>query len=89
LIPEATDNPPYHPAVYRAVYQHLLQHRHVTVLVIDELFQPTHSPYELENVSSELTATPEQVQQILAQLETQYTQKEIADAVAKWYEVEL
>jgi len=82
-----TENVPYSPEIYSAVYKHLLQHRHVQVLDIDEVLKPAGSAYDFETPLPELSASPEQVTEILAHLESSYTPEQVEDDVANWYTV--
>lgn len=81
------DDANYNPKIYAQVYQHLLQHRQVEVLQVDEAFQPQGSVYDLAAVAGELAATPEQVQEIMLTIEHNYNSEELEQAVADWYKV--
>lgn len=81
------DNPPYIPEAYQAVFEHLLQHRNRITLSIDEALKPAGSVYELDNIESELSASPEQVEQIVSQLENDFTLEQIEADVSQWYKV--
>lgn len=88
LIDESQlENPPYSPETYQAVFEHLLQHRHVITLSIDEALKPAGSVYELDNIESELSATAEQVEKIVSQLENDFTLEQIEADVSQWYKV--
>lgn len=78
---------PYSPDVYRGVYEYLLKHRHVRILDIDDVLKPSGSAYDYKTRIPELCATSEQVNDIMAQLETDSTLQQIEDDVSKWYEV--
>lgn len=78
---------PYSPDVYRGVYQYLLQHRNVQTLEIDEVLKPSGSAYEMDTVVHELSATPEQVSDIVAYLEREFTVEQVQADVERWYEV--
>jgi hypothetical protein len=75
----------YDPAVYTAVYQHLLQHRHHQTLPIDTVLTPNGSAYALPLNGSELAATPAEVAHIMQQIETEFSANELETAVANWY----
>ncbi|MCP5096775.1 MAG: hypothetical protein GY943_14575 [Chloroflexi bacterium] len=75
----------YDPEVYTAVYQHLLQHRHHQTLPINIALHPTGSAYNLQIGGTELAATPETVQKIIAQLEQDYTPNSLDQAVTNWF----
>lgn len=81
------ENPAYMPEIYSAVYQHLLQHRNLITLTIDEVLKPAGSAYNLENIETELAATPEQVEKIVTQLENDFTLEQIEVEVNQWYKV--
>lgn len=74
----------YDPAVYTAVYQHLLQHRHVHQLDIDVQLQPIGSAYDLNVFQTELSASPDEVTKIMHDLENNWTMSQIDKAVAQW-----
>lgn len=74
MAQEPTDEPvPYNPEIYRGVYQHLLQHRHVEPLLIDTLLPASTSVYDLNIVASELSAMPGAVASIMAHIEAHYS----------------
>jgi hypothetical protein len=78
---------PYSPGIYRGVYQYLLQHRNVQILEIDEVLKPVESAYEMDAVVHELSATPEQVTEILTRLEREFTVEQIQADAENWYMV--
>ena len=75
------------PEIYSGVYQHLLQHRHADALLIDTLLPASQSVYELNIVASELTAHPDAVARIMAQIERDYSPAELEAEVAQWYRI--
>ena len=81
------ENVAYDPEVYTAVYQHLLQHRHHQTLPINTVLSPNGSAYALNINGSELAATPNEVNQIMQQIETEFTGNELETAVANWYKI--
>lgn len=78
---------PYSPAVYEAVYRHLLRHRHAEVLPIDEPLQPTASVYAHSDPLPVLRATAAQAQVMLAELEASMSPEQAIAALEAWYEV--
>ncbi len=78
---------PYSSEIYTAVYQHLLQHRHVQVLDIDDILKPSGSAYDFASKIPELTASPQQVTEILTQLEANFTIEQVEEEVNNWYKV--
>lgn len=79
--------PPYEPAVYSAVFRHLLQHRPAEILEIDIDLKPSGSVYDLDGIISEPAASPEEVARIIAEVEARYTLETAAAAVETWYNV--
>ena len=77
----------YDPGVYTAVYQHLLQHRHHQTMPINTVLTPNGSAYALQISGSELAATPDEVTQIMQQIETEFTHDGLETAVANWYKL--
>lgn len=77
----------YDPALYTAVYLHLLTHRRHQILPITEVLQPTGSVYDLTIHGTELTATPDEVEQIMQLVEQRFTADELETAVANWYKI--
>lgn len=76
---------PYDPEVYTAVYAHLLQHRHLTVLPITERLGNGRSVYDLNIPTTKLQATPAEALALISEMEANFTQVEIAHAVAQWF----
>lgn len=74
----------YDPAVYTAVFDHLLQHRNTITLHINDPLTPQGSAYDIDIIQSELSATPADVKRIVHQLETEWTMPQIEKAVAQW-----
>ncbi len=77
----------YDPGVYTAVYQHLLQHRHHHILPINTLLKPNGSVYDLPLSGTKLAAMPDEVMQIMQQIETEFTGDALETAVANWYKI--
>ena len=77
---------PYSPAIYAAVYRHLLQHRHFQILAIDEPLKPAASVYEFDDDLPQLCATPKQAADILARLEEMTSVEQVQAQAARWYE---
>ncbi len=63
----------YSPAVYAAVYRHLLRHRHHRILPIDEALSPPGSVYDFASPPATLVASPQEVEAVWAELETDPT----------------
>lgn len=81
----AQDRPAYDPDVYQKIYEYLLQHRNSTTLIVDEVFERSGSVYDLEHIAGHLKASPEQVQQIMSQLEKDMSVEEVQAEVDAWY----
>lgn len=78
---------PYDPEVYTAVYAHLLQHRHLTVLPITQRLENGRSVYDLHIPTTKLQATPAEALALITHLETSYGVAEVERQVKGWYEV--
>jgi hypothetical protein len=76
----------YDPSVYSGVYQHLLTHRHCQVLPIDTVLMPAGSAYDVDIQGEELSATADEVDAIIAEIEQRYTAEELQASVARWDE---
>lgn len=76
----------YNPNSYASVYEQLMQHRNQITLHIDEDFGPSNSVYDLNSVETELAATPNEVTNILKQLEKDFTEETLERSVANWFE---
>lgn len=62
----------YDPDVYAAVYEHLLRQRHSHIVHIDEVLPHAGSVYDVEEVASELAATPEEVERVMEDVERRF-----------------
>jgi hypothetical protein len=82
-----SENVAYDPAVYTAVYQHLLQHRHHQTLPINTVLTPNGSAYVLQINGTELAATPTEVAQIMRQIKQTYTSDTLEHAVENWFQL--
>ncbi len=85
IIDGQADEMSYTPEIYKSVYQHLLKHRYGQALMIDEVLKPSGSAYDFETKIFELSATPQQVKEIITHLETQFDIQQIKDDVDNWY----
>ena len=78
---------PYSPNIYRGAYEYLLQRRNVQTLEIDEVLKPSGSAYEMDTIVHDVCATPEQVIEIMAGLEREFTVEQVQADVERWYEI--
>ena len=74
----------YDPAVYVGVYRHILRHRHSEVLPVDVVLPVGGSAQELNSVTSELSATPQEVDSIIHELSS-IDDADLATDVENWY----
>jgi hypothetical protein len=59
---------PYDPALYTAVYQHVLRHRHVDVVPVDAVLSTAEiSPYDLGVDVDELRPRPDEAERLIAE----------------------
>lgn len=87
LAPASGGDAPYSPAVYAAVYQHLLRHRQARVLPIDEPLQPSASVYDYEIPLPALRATAAQAEAIMAKLEASMGPEQALADLEIWHDV--
>lgn len=87
LTQATSDTVPYSPTIYAAVYRHLLQHRHVQILTVDEPLKPSASVYELDDALPRLHATAAQAHELLAHLAAMTSVEQAQAAAARWHEV--
>lgn len=87
LAPATKGDAPYSPAVYEAVYCHLLQHRQAQVLPIDEPLRPTASVYDQAEPLPFLRPTAAEAESILADLEASMRPEAAVAAAETWYQV--
>ena len=78
---------PYSPPIYTAVYRHLLQHRHVHILPLNEPLEPAASVYEFDADPPQLRADSAQARDIWARLETMTSLEQAQADVARWHEI--
>ncbi len=75
----------YSPEIYSAVYRHLLRHRNVRVLKLDEALQTRGSVYDVSDRLPNLRATAAQAAAAFARLEAEHSVAEVAAAAERWY----
>ena len=87
LTESAADDAPYSPPIYVAVYRHLLQHRHVQILPLNEPLEPAASVYEFDVDPPQLRASLAQAQDIWARLEAMTSLEQAQADAASWHEI--
>ena len=86
-LTKANPKTAYNPYIYGGVYEALLQHRQAKLLLIDQVFRPAHSVYELDVLVSQLQASPAEVTRFMEQVENIYTPETLKQAVANWHAI--
>ncbi len=86
-LAESDADAPYSPPIYAAVYRHLLQHRHVQILPLNEPLEPAASVYEFDADPPQLRADSAQAQDIWARLESMTSLEQAQADAARWHEV--
>jgi hypothetical protein len=76
----------YDPLVYGGVYRRLLTHRHCQLLPVDTVLMPQGSAYDVEIQGEELSATADEVNSIIAEIEQRYTDDKLQALVTRWYQ---
>jgi len=82
LAAAAEDDAPYSPGIYTAVYQHLLQHRHVRQIDLRRPLPVATSVYDGMEALPQLRASKAEAADIIARLEAAPPGTEVA-----WYDV--
>ena len=86
-LAESIASPPYQPAVYAAVYQHLLRRRQTHVLHLQEPLQSSGSVYaDLAHIP-QLSSAPDDARRILNELESQISPAQLRAKAAQWHRV--
>lgn len=85
-MPAIDGRTPFDPQAYAAVYRQLLRHRRALTLWVNAPLEPRKSVYDLEVATSELVATADEANAIVAQLEREYSAHEIEQDVSNWFE---
>lgn len=84
-LTKASPQTPYNPYIYGGVFEALLQFRPSKLLLIDQVLRPSRSVYELEVLAGTLQPTAEEANQIMAQVEDQYSYAELSELVQNWH----
>ena len=77
---------PFDPQAYVAVYRHLLRHRKSLTLQIEAQLEPRKSVYDLDFATNDLVPTADEASAMVAQVEREYTETEIEQYLAKWFD---
>ena len=86
-LTESDADAPYSPPIYAAMYRHLLQHRHVHILPLNEPLEPAASVYEFDIDPPQLRADSAQARDIWARLESMISLEQAQADAARWHEV--
>ena len=86
-LPPGSEDPPYDPATYAAVYGEVLRRRHVEVLAMDAVLPAgALSPYDFGIPVEDLRPTPEEVPGLVAAAAREWTDPQaLAIAIERWY----
>lgn len=78
---------PYSPEIYEAVYRHLLRHRQVNVLAIDEPLRPAASVYDFDSEHPQVIAKRDRAQAVLREIEATTSEARVKRDAASWYQL--
>ena len=78
---------PYSPEIYEAVCRHLLRHRQVNVLAIDEPLRPAASVYDFDSELPQLIANRDRAQAVLREIEATTSEARLKRDAASWYQL--
>jgi hypothetical protein len=86
-LPPGTEELPYDPAIYAAVYAHVLRRRHVEVLTMDAVLPAgALSPYDFGVPVEELRPAPEEAPGLVDAAAREWADpQELATAIERWY----
>lgn len=84
-LTKASPQTPYNPYIYGGVFEALLQHRPSKMLLIDQILRPSRSVYDLDVLTGMLKPTPEEANQIMSQVESDYSYAELSELVQNWH----
>ncbi len=76
----------YSPEIYEATYRHLLRHRRLRVLSIDQPLRPVASVYDFDAELPQLIPDPEEAQALLREIESTTTPAQSRRDAASWYD---
>ncbi len=87
IVETSANDAPYSPEIYEATYRHLLRHRQVKVLPIDEPLRPVVSVYDFDAELPQLIAGAEQARTVLRELEATTSIPQVMRDSANWYKL--
>ncbi len=76
----------YSPEIYEATYRHLLRHRRLRVLSIDQPLRPVASVYDFDAEPPQLIPDPEEAQALLREIESTTTPAQSRRDADAWYD---
>jgi len=87
IVETSANDAPYSPEIYQATYRHLLRHRQVKVLPIDEPLRPVVSVYDFDAELPQLIVGAEQARTVLRELEATTSIPQVMHDSANWYKL--
>jgi hypothetical protein len=87
LAEDVADGNDYDPTIYSRLYEHLLQHRNCRILTVETLYPNVGSAHDLDVATHELIASPGDVADVLAAVESGWDAEEVVRSVDAWYQV--
>lgn len=86
-ITKARPDSPYNPYIYGGVYEALLQHRHAISVLVNVVLTPAGSVYEMDVIESVLTASEEEAEHIIEEVEQRYSREDLIESVNNWHAI--
>ncbi len=77
----------YSPEIYEATYRHLLRHRQVKALPIDEPLRPVASVYDFDAALPQLIPDRKEAQALLREIEAATSIKQLKRDAAAWFQL--
>lgn len=87
LVSKVDTHSPYEEAIYVRFFEHLLQHRNAVRIAVDTIYSDAGSAHDLNANIMELSASPNEVQRAVAEVEAAFTVQEVVRDVENWYQV--
>lgn len=87
LAQAVASDPHYSPEIYEGTYRHLLRHRQVIALAMDEPLRPVASVYDFDAILPQLIADRGGAQALLREIEATTSIARLRRDAARWYQL--
>ncbi len=87
IVETSANDQLYSPEIYEATYRHLLRHRRLRVLSIDQPLRPVASVYDFDAALPQLIPDRKGAQALLREIEATTTRAQLQRDAAAWYKL--